>query len=89
MRYQMKLLAHNGVYGANPVEPFAGDIMGFAGSGINPANREAVAEAKITVPVGREFTYSHTEVSGDLTAYCFREKVVTEPSDWAKEHGRA
>jgi hypothetical protein len=82
MRYQIDLLAHSGVIGANPVEPFAGHTMRleeqyFADTSEDDIRRDIIHEGN------REFTYSHTERKPELTTYFFREKVETKPSDWA------
>ena len=63
------LLAHNGVFGSNPVEPFAGKELG---------QRERCD----TIPYGtRDFSFAYS----DADNHYYREVRFGEPSDWAKE----
>lgn len=79
MRYMMHLMAHNGVAGANPVEPFGGYVDQC--SEIKDGYHADIE----TDHDGRVFGYSHTERDADETRYYFRERRFGEPSDWAKE----
>jgi hypothetical protein len=78
MRYEIEFIEHNGVAGANRVEPFAGASLSIAApfntvEGLEPLEYQ-----------GRTFTFSHKVTLPDQINYCFREKVQGEPSDWAK-----
>lgn len=71
--FNVHLLAHNGVAGANRVSAFVGAKFPVVGALENPLTHE-----------GRIFTLSHIEGEGtDTEMHCFREKVVTKPSAWA------
>jgi hypothetical protein len=84
MRYEVELLAHNGVAGKNAVEPFAGHIE------LIDEYEQPVPQADIIftendiVHEGRIFSYAYSENQPNITRYFYREKVETEPSNWAK-----
>jgi hypothetical protein len=72
------LLAHNGVFGSNPVAPYAGDEI--------EAGHFILEDARIDYEHdGRTFSLAYAENVGQEDETIFlREKVQGEPSDWAK-----
>jgi hypothetical protein len=85
MRYEIELLAHNGVAGKNSVEPFAGAIeLLIETEGELPREADEQITEDILVHEGREFSHAYTLRDNTSVRYCYRERVEGEPSDWAK-----
>jgi hypothetical protein len=83
MRYEIELLPHNGVAGANPVEPFAGHVELLDEYEPVPNANQIFTDNNIDYE-GRLFGFAYIDKREGVTRYCFREIVIGEPSDWAK-----